>query len=556
MKTQLLITTCILLVIASPIPREALIPPPHSYDHDISALSIDSRDSGTLVPENSFGPASEPSNGALSSLAKSTGPNHPHHDQPAGAPADKLAQSLEPVAYWFGKDIEEGIGGPNRLKIPAPLPEGLELLNISELRRFATDIYHRSKTIIRRIMDDRNEISRANSFVRGGDVGYLTVIKGLKPLEVPQLPSPVPDNVEQERELLLTMITLSDQQLRKAAYNRNAQLTQLLKNRPLGNIRDPGTNRYLTYLKENRIQVPAKTSTSLEETSTYSFGQTSHKIDVTWGLGSPWPMPNVDQMPRALDKLDDVRLTQIAKDIGAKDRFGNSKFSNVLTEVINDMDTILQAIQSLHSNGPVDLKARKRTFKVPTVPEKGTSSPGVYRAQLLEMIRKSHKRLRVAVVTRNIALSELDKLELPPDHISHPDLTNTYVAYWMETHRQLPVAPVSGANPTSGGSHGTSGDMNVQPPTKKRPAKVKGARSSPKRLKKPSGTPAQYNAIDATTWPEIDATTDPDLAAMLREIDNALRPPAPGPSSPNQSTPGSVSGHHSAAHRSNLPAKQ
>ncbi|KAG6848919.1 hypothetical protein H0H93_012793 [Arthromyces matolae] len=121
------------------------------------------------------------------------------------------------------------------------------------LEHIATGISLRSETIIRSIMDDRNEIQRAIKFLKSRAFQPRGLIKALKPPVVPRLPDP--DRVPYE-EGLIEMIRESDALLRDTVSSRNTVLRTLSRIPGSKRISDTDfQNRYVTAWMNNKIQL-------------------------------------------------------------------------------------------------------------------------------------------------------------------------------------------------------------------------------------------------------------------------------------------------------------
>ncbi|KAG6846322.1 hypothetical protein H0H93_014669, partial [Arthromyces matolae] len=304
----LLITTYILLVIASPIPREASLPQSTSYGDDIKKLSIASGtgDSGTLEPRGNS--AANSLFGAPSTLPKAgtEGP-HSHHNQPV----DKQT-ALKHAPYIFGtivngEDITQELGKPKRLPKLAPLPEDLDTWDLEILKDIATGIVGRFEHVIRSIRNDRNAISRAISYLLDGNEEHLKSWPSRGRAVV------VPKIRALEREELVGVIINSDAQLRREISWRNKCLKDLSKVAQSKIIPDRlhvnhVNNVYATW-RLNLIQL-SKDGFEPESDTSYSFTTAWDGNDLTHGIGLPKKISIVAPLPTDLDEWGTATLRE------------------------------------------------------------------------------------------------------------------------------------------------------------------------------------------------------------------------------------------------------
>ncbi|KAG6848576.1 hypothetical protein H0H93_015770, partial [Arthromyces matolae] len=339
MKTIFLITSYILLVVASP------IPPKHNHDNSINPLSTGIHESATLRSAANWVPTA---------ADKRRDTKDPHHNQPDNVPAaEKAALEQNTIDnYLFGttvdgKDVTLGLMHPERLQPLRGLPKGIDDWDPSALEKLADAISKRF-TIIREVMNDMNLISQASRFVGDGNMKHLLPHK-VQPLMIPPRPEPSDAHF---KEQLLEIIKLSHQRLRKAMNNRNTLLT-ILSNVPHSNdIPNPNTpNVYVSYWRENKI-IPTTPRLS-DPNYIYSFSKSRDGKNVTQGIGCREAIINIDSLPPGLDRFEAPDLAHIAMDISDK--------AFIVRAVWNDRMRIQDAIKSLRKE-PIKPRSQ-RTLK-------------------------------------------------------------------------------------------------------------------------------------------------------------------------------------------------
>ncbi|KAG6848169.1 hypothetical protein H0H93_002742, partial [Arthromyces matolae] len=377
MKTTLLFTSCILLVIASPIPWDAPILQPRSYN-DNSGLSIGIRESGTE---------------ALFALEKRGDEDNHRSNQP---PTDRKTN----FDYSFGttvdgKDITLELGKPENLPALKPLPLALDFQKTDILEGVARQTHRLYGTMIGKIMDDRNQIARVTKFVGDGNMSHLR-LKSRPPriLDMSQLPSPGGEGYRGE---LLIFIKTSHEQLQKAISRRNCELMTL----------GPWPE--------------SEVSTEPSKTPTPQMCENKKGEDITTTIGVPVIMPNIKKLPRGWEKFDTDTLFCMAKQMSEEDQFGESKLLKIIRGVADDKNKICRAITSLETNKAI--KAAPRHITLPRLPVRGAQAED-YRVELLHMIQLSYYTLREAVNHRNTCLRHLDQLQLSHHITTNPDPTN------------------------------------------------------------------------------------------------------------------------------------
>ncbi|KAG6820001.1 hypothetical protein H0H93_006620 [Arthromyces matolae] len=536
---MLLITSCILLVIAFPVPREASFPQSHSDGDKVNGLSIASgaSNSATLGPRGNPNHGSEPLSGVLSPLETRSSPHNPHNNKPA----DPLA--LQSNTYSFGKTVE-GVDITTRLGIPEPLPQlkeppkELSGWEIDTLENIARKISQQYEAVLRTIKDDTNTIARATTFVLSSEGIQVSQSRTgiVKPIVVPPFPALGPNY----QDRLVQMITDSHHNLKSAVQRRNSDLKRLLHVGHTRNIPDPHTpNDYVTYWKENKSRLSKASGPG-----SYFFGTTASDGDVTAGLGLYQRIPNIKPLPKGWKKFKVDELTRIEREISAEISPGKSRFSYIIRKVLNDTNMIDRAIRSLKQNRSVlKVSAIERPLAVPELPSVDSTAKD-FEEQLIAMIASAHNQLRIAVNTRNhVLMSKLDKLHLPLDRTSHSDLTNPYVTEWRKRHHHVPTTPASEFDTTFRES--SSGDGPVQPPTSKKHS-LDTVATDVSRSKQPrtsSGQRGNHNSM---------ANIEPELLTVgfTGVVDN--------PGSPGAVTLGSSPGHPDGGpeHNSHLTTTQ
>ncbi|KAG6834924.1 hypothetical protein H0H93_006337 [Arthromyces matolae] len=515
MKKILLITSWILLVrvIASPIPQDVSLPQPRSYNDEIDDTGLAS----------SFHHGPKPSGVCLSPSGKRGGPKCP-----------------DDVTSLFSKainDIRPRLGQPEPVPHLPWFPSGWrQEWDVQELGNMANTISQQYGNIVSRIMKDEHDIREAIAIVMGENTPELPRYKLVIEREVP-----APGGTDY-RDKLIKMIKNSCEGFRRAIDERNTQLERLSEIKHIRNITNPHTpNAYVTFWRENQIQLQPMAEADHLPESKYLFGKNRRRGDITKEIGLPKPMTPLALLPKRWKKFETKELIDMANEISIR-------FPPIRRKVMNDKNTIIRAMTALQRNGSVrESRGRPKTYPLP---EKA-NSPEDCRKELIAMIHQSWKDLEQKVVERNVFLKKLDELQVSLDDVGNADPTNIYVAYWKESHG-LPLKPasVSGNNPTPGES-GT-GASNAQPTTnRKRPAQPGFSEvSSSKRITRLSGA-------------HVNGDSNSDSDEMQEEIKVSLQRNVPSSGSPNPSTPGNVQGHPdagfqhvvgSSAHSSDLPA--
>ncbi|KAG6820000.1 hypothetical protein H0H93_006619 [Arthromyces matolae] len=527
MKSMLLITSCILLVIAFPVPREASFPHSHSDGDKVNGLSIGTGNSATLGPRGNPNRSPEPLSGVLSTLTleRRSSADNPHNNKPAHIPTE-LQSNIVP--YSFGDTVEE-IHITQKLGLPEPLPQLKTLpkefseCNIHTLETMARDIHDQYKAVLGDIKDDRNKVLRARTFVLSeGKAEPIT--RREKTIEAPQWPA----KGSGYQQALIKMIKDSDQELRQAVSHRNTALTKLLNIEHTRNIPDPHMpNEYVTYWKHPETWTMGS--------RTYFFGTTEYG-DVTAKLGCYEKIPNIKKLPNGWRHFKPEELGRIAAGILAEDSSGTSRFSSIITKMMNDRNLINRAISSIQGFGRKPTRMGSISPELPSV----DSTAENHTEQLIALISSAHHKLQDVVNDRNTRMTKLDALQFPLGSHRNADRTNPYVTEWEKRHRHVQTTPPSEPYATPGDSR--SGDGTVQSATSRKTSLDAVAEvSSPKR---PRTSSKKHNTI--TT-----GNIDPALFTVgpVRVVDN--------PGSPNQVKLGSAPGHPGGPeHNPHLPAMQ
>ncbi|KAG6817555.1 hypothetical protein H0H93_007137, partial [Arthromyces matolae] len=366
MKTIFLITSYILLVVASP------IPPNHNRNNGINPLSTGIHESATLRSAANWVPTA---------ADKRRDTKDPHHNQPDKVPAaEKAALEQNTIDnYLFGttvdgKDVTLGLMHPERLQPLRGLPKGIDDWDPSALEKLADAISKRF-TIIREVMNDVNLISQASRFVGDGNMKHL-LPHNVQPLKIPARPEP---SDARFKEQLLEIIKLSHQRLQKAMHNRNT-LLNILSNIPHSNdIPNPNTpNVYVSYWRENKI---ISTTPRLSDPNyIYSFSKSRDGKSVTQGIGCREAIINIDSLPPGLDRFKAPELAHIAMDISDK--------AFIVRAVWDDRMRIQDAIKSLKKE-PIKPRSQRTKFKGLDLSalKSGISND---RNKLIKMIKTSH----------------------------------------------------------------------------------------------------------------------------------------------------------------------